>query len=89
MITLHLTLSELEQLRLVLGAQPLADGNLSGLLSKLNDAQQQACLLRTYPICQLTFTQLKAGRIANYCSAACKQKAYRQRCNRARRQFGP
>jgi len=89
MITLHLTLSELEQLRLVLGAQALADGTLSGLLSKLNDAQQQACLLRTCPICQLTFTQLKAGRIANYCSAACKQKAYRQRCNRARRQFGP
>lgn len=79
MITLRLTLSELEQLRLALGAQPLAHAAQNALLSKLDAAQQQACLQRTCPICQSTFTQLKAGRTANYCSAACKQKAYRQR----------
>ena len=83
MITLQLTLSELEQLRLALGALPLADAARNALLSKLDEAQQQACLQRTCPVCQSTFTQLKAGRNANYCSAACKQKAYRQRRSRA------
>ena len=83
MITLRLTLSELEQLRFALGAQPLADAARNALLSKLDAAQQQACLQRICPICRNTFTQLKAGRTADYCSAACKQKAYRQRRYRA------
>ena len=87
MITLRLTLSELEQLRHALLARP--GPSQTALLDKLDEAQREATLQRTCPICQTTFNQLKAGRIAQYCSAACKQKAYRQRCDRARRQFYP
>lgn len=83
MITLRLTLSELKQLRHLLADQANADHNL--LLAKLDDAQHQATMQRTCPVCETIFTQLKAGRSAQYCSAACKQKAYRQRCDQARR----
>lgn len=87
MITLRLTLSELNQLRQLLADQVDAEHDL--LLAKLDDARSQATLQRTCPVCQKTFTQLKAGRNAQYCSAACKQKAYRQRCDQARRQVYP
>ncbi len=89
MITLRLTLPELEQLRHALVALPQADAAPSALLSKLDEAQREATLQRTCPVCGTTFTQLKTGRIAKYCSAACKQKAYRQRCDRARRSHYP
>ena len=81
MITLRLTLSELQQLRSLLADQANADHNL--LLAKLDDAHHQATVLRICPVCEQSFTQLKFGRTANYCSAACKQKAYRQRSFRA------
>jgi hypothetical protein len=88
MITLRLTPSELKQLRKLLADRVDADHNL--LLAKLDDAQQQATMQRTCPVGQTTFTQLKAGRNAQYCSAACKQKAYRQRRDRAlRRRYPP
>ena len=87
MISLYLTLSELKQLRQLLANQVDAEHEL--LLAKLDHARSQATLQRTCPVCQKTFTQLKAGRNAQYCSGACKQKAYRQRCDRARRQFRP
>lgn len=89
MITLRLTLSELEQLRHALGVRPQADAVPNVLLSKLDEAQRDATLQRTCPVCGTTFTQLKAGRIAQYCSAACKQKAYRQRCDQALRSHYP
>jgi hypothetical protein len=89
MITLRLTLPELEQLRQALSARPQADAAPSALLSKLDAAQREATLQRTCPVCGITFTQLKSGRIAQYCSPACKQKAYRQRCEQARRSHYP
>jgi hypothetical protein len=87
MITLRLTLSELKQLRHALLAWP--DPSQTALLDKLDEAQREATLQRTCPVCKNTFTQLKSGRIAEYCSAACKQKAYRQRCDQALRRHYP
>lgn len=87
MITLRLTLSELKQLRKLLVDRVDVDHNL--LMAKLDDAQRDATLQRTCPVCGTTFTQLRAGRIAQYCSAACKQKAYRQRRDRALRSHYP
>lgn len=81
MITLCLTLSELQQLRYLLADQADAQGNL--LLAKLDDAHHQATVQRICPVCEQSFTQLTSACTANYCSAACKQKAYRQRCFRA------
>jgi hypothetical protein len=88
MITLHLTLSQLKQLRQLLANQVDADEHKL-LRAQLDIAQAQATEERICPVCQTTFTQLKAGRNARYCSAACKQKAYRQRRDQARRQCGP
>ena len=83
MITLRLTLPELQQLRHLLADQANAEHNL--LLAKLDHAHHQATALRICPICTQSFTQLKVGRTANYCSAACKQKAYRKRRDEALR----
>ncbi len=87
MITLRLTLTELERLRHTLGDKP--DPSLTALRDKLDEAQREATLQRTCPVCGSAFTQLKSGRIAQYCSAACKQKAYRQRCDQALRSHYP
>ena len=83
MITLRLTLPELEHLRHTLSAK-LAP-SLTALRDKLDEAQREATLQRTCPVCGITFTQLRSGRSAQYCSAACKQKAYRQRRDQARK----
>ena len=83
MITLRLTLSELQQLRSLLADQRDVDQNL--LLAKLDDVLHQATVQRVCPVCEQSFTQLKFGRTANYCSAACKQKAYRNRHDEAMR----
>ena len=77
MITLSLTLPEAELLRGLLREQP--QKNAAALLAKLDAAQQEATAERICPVCGVAFTQLKHGRIAQYCSNACKQKAYRQR----------
>ena len=87
MITLRLTLAELDLLRLSLAPQPQEAATM--LLAKLDDLRQEAILQRTCPVCGITFTQLKSGRIAQYCSVACKQKAYRQRRDQARRRHYP
>jgi len=92
MIHLHLTLEEMTLIRQALSqSSPTPSPTLQQqqLLDKLAAAHQQAIRQRVCPICNQAFTQLKVGRIANYCSLACKQKAYRQRRKRARRQFGP
>lgn len=88
MIHLHLTLEEMTLIRQAL-SQPSPTLQQQQLLDKLAAAHQQAIRQRVCPICNQAFTQLKVGRIANYCSLACKQKAYRQRRKQARRQFGP
>jgi len=83
MITLHLTLTELDQLCTLLNTQ--ARPEFTPLLTKLDDAHRQATVQRRCPVCQSPFTQLTPGRSARYCSNACKQKAYRQRRDQARR----
>lgn len=88
MITLHLTLPELELLRQTLRSQP-DSAALTSLLHKLDEAQRQATRQRICPVCGTTFTQLNNGRIARYCSSACKQKAYRQRLIRTRSRHPP
>lgn len=59
------------------------------LLTKLIAIQQLATSQAQCPTCRLPFVQHKEGRTGQYCSAACKQKAYRLRRNNARKQFGP
>ena len=83
MITLHLTLAELDQLHKLMAVQTQAE--FAPLLTKLDDALRQATVPRPCPVCQSSFTQLTPGRSAHYCSNACKQKAYRQRRDQARR----
>ena len=59
------------------------------LLAKLGAACQQETVPQLCPVCQREFIQLKTGRLALYCSNACKQKAYRQRCLEAKRNWRP
>lgn len=59
------------------------------LLTKLTAIQQMATSQAQCPLCRQPFVQHKDGRTGKYCSAACKQKAYRLRRNNARKQFGP
>ena len=93
MIHLTLTHPELELLQHAL--TPLAQDPLPtsqpavALLAKLRQAQQQATHHLLCPVCKTTFTQDTTGRHGLYCSPACKQKAYRQRCNERKKQFGP
>jgi NADH pyrophosphatase NudC (nudix superfamily) len=86
MITLRLSLPEAVLLRHLLSAQ---ETNAAALLAKLDAAQQEAIRQRVCPVCGSVFTQLKGGRSARYCSAACKQKAYRQRRKQALRSHYP
>jgi len=84
MITLSLSLPEAELLRRLLREQSQES---AALLAKLDAAQQEATTERICPVCGNAFTQLKSGRTAQYCSNACKQKAYRQRQDRALRSY--
>jgi len=59
------------------------------LLDRLSAACQQEAAQQLCPVCQREFIQLNAGRLALYCSNACKQKAYRQRCLEAKRNWRP
>ncbi len=83
MIVLRLTLPELDLLRQRLAGQ--SDDAAATLLAKLDARRQEATSQRTCPVCGNAFTQLESGRSGQYCSAACKQKAYRQRRDRALR----
>jgi hypothetical protein len=91
MIRLELTLTETERLRRYLADQLLtqADETLQTVWTKLVEAEAEATELSQCPVCQQWFYQDKTGRTGQYCSAACKQKAYRQRRQAWRRQFRP
>lgn len=90
-LRLNLTLAEASELQRWL-AEPATAAVLDAqiraeLLDRLDQARTQALRLQTCPVCQQTFAQGRRGRAASYCSAACKQKAYRQRCNESKRSF--
>ena len=92
---LDLTLQETERLQRCL-AEALAfhEGDadeqlLKKLLEKVVEAESRSTRQSCCPVCQQSFTREAVGRTGVYCSAACKQKAYRQRRDTWRRQFGP
>jgi hypothetical protein len=60
-----------------------------GLLAKLATACQQVSVQQLCPVCQREFTSRNTRRLALYCSNACKQKAYRQRCLERKRRWRP
>ena len=62
---------------------------LQSLLDRLAAACQQETLQQLCPVCQQHFTQHHSGRLASYCSNACRQKAYRQRRLERQRQWRP
>lgn len=92
---LELTLQETAQLRHSL-SEALArherdheDEVLKNLFNKIAAAEARSTQQLTCPVCQQLFTQETVGRTGRYCTAACKQKAYRQRRNKAMRRYGP
>jgi len=92
---LDLTLQETERLRCCL-TEALAshaggadEQVLKKLLGKVVEAESRSTRRSRCPVCQQPFTREAVGRTGVYCSAACKQKAYRQRRDTWRRQFGP
>lgn len=91
MIRLELTLPQLQRLRNSVSDLLLtqADAELAAVWSKLVDAEAMATHQTQCPVCQQWFFQDQTGRTGQYCSAACKQKAYRQRRKAWRRQFRP
>jgi len=92
---LELTLPEAEFLqRHLVETLALQDGvedeqSMKALLNKVIEAQNRAIQETVCPVCQQSFSQEKVGRTGLYCSAACKQKAYRQRRNQWAKRFGP
>ena len=95
MIHLDLTLAEVAQLQHALATliaqSTQEDVVVAGqlLLTKLGAATQHQSGQRPCLVCQRPFTQLTAGRLARYCSNACKQKAYRQRNLEQKRNWRP
>ena len=88
MIRLELTIQQANWLQQqLLDHAHDADDQSTTLLAQLADAYARATATQTCPVCQHDFTQLRRGRTGHYCSAACKQKAYRQRVNGWRRQI--
>ena len=92
---LELTIQEVTQLQHCL-ADALArheegaeDDDLKNLYNKIVAAETRSTRQRSCSVCQQKFTQETVGRMGRYCSAACKQKAYRQRRNNWHKQFGP
>ena len=92
---LELTLQEAESLRRhlveTLALQVGLDDEqvMGALLNKVVEAQEMAVRETVCPVCQQPFTQERVGRTGCYCSAACKQKAYRRRRDEWAKQFGP
>ena len=87
---LELTLQEAATLRRWLVDVGGADADtLQTILGKLDRAQAEATREAHCPVCGQQFTSETTGRAGVYCSAACKQKAYRQRRNAWRRRVGP
>ncbi len=95
MIRLELTLSEAEQLQQWLSTMMVppttqVDNNQGQvILDKLVAACGKARLLQVCPVFQRPFTQELSGRTGQYCSNACKQKAYRQRRDSWQQHYGP
>jgi hypothetical protein len=91
MIRVELTLTETERLRHCVADHLLTqeDETLRVVWTKLVEAEADATELSQCPVCHTWFRQDKTGRSGHYCSAACKQKAYRQRRQAWRRQFRP
>ena len=65
------------------------DEDLKNLFNKVVEAEARSTRQATCPVCRQLFTQETVGRTGRYCSAACKQKAYRQRRDKWMRQHGP
>ena len=92
---LDLTLQETERLRhwltdaLASHAGGADEQVLKKLLGKVVEAESRSTRQLRCPVCRQFFTQEAVGRTGTYCSAACKQKAYRQRRDTWRKQFGP
>ena len=92
---LDLTLQETERLRRCLTealASHAGDADeqlLKKLLEKVVEAESRSTRQSCCPVCQQSFTREAVGRTGVYCSASCKQKAYRQRRDAWRRQVGP
>ena len=90
MVQLELTLAEAHQLQHWLTEVHLSgqeSARLDRLPTKLAKALDDATQLRQCPVCQQWFTQEHSGRTGRYCSAACKQKAYRRRQLERRKTF--
>ena len=88
MIRLDLSIQQADWLQqLLLDHRRDSDPLANSLRTQLDQAYAQATTTQTCPVCNQTFTQLRRGRSGLYCSAACKQKAYRQRYNAWRRQI--
>lgn len=84
MVPLNLTTEQATQLHQLLvdvvhKGDTQSQRQASQFLSLLADAQAMAAIERQCPICQQWFSQDRQGRTGQYCSAACRQKAYRQR----------
>lgn len=92
---LELTLQEATRLRACISdslartEDGLVEQELKSLLGKVVEAEQDSLRQLRCPVCQRSFSQECIGRTGDYCSAACKQKAYRQRRNEWRKQYGP
>ena len=93
MIHLKLTHQQAEQLQHILALiQQLSPEQADYALAlhhHLQQAQLAAPIEQQCAVCQSTFSQRGAGRTGLYCSNACKQKAFRQRYNAAKRRFVP
>jgi hypothetical protein len=91
MIRLELTLKEAQRLHQCVSDALLTQGDatLLAISTKLTAAEAQATQPTLCPVCHQWFSQDKTGRSGQYCSAACKQRAYRQRRQAWRKQFRP
>jgi hypothetical protein len=90
MIRLALTLAEARQLQHWLtDAQLSVPESVSRLSIKLAEVLDNATQPHLCPVCQQQFAQAQRKQTSRYCSAACKQKAYRRRRLDSRKQFGP
>jgi hypothetical protein len=91
MIRLELTRIETQRLRHCVADHLIAlgDETLQAIWAKLTEAEAAASQPMQCPVCRRWFSQDKTGRTGQYCSAACKQRAYRQRRQTWRKQFGP
>jgi NAD-dependent DNA ligase len=90
MLRLELTLAEARQIQHWLtDAHQSVPESMHYLSIKLAEVLDNATQPHLCPVCQEEFVQAQRKSTGRYCSAACKQKAYRQRRLSSRKQFGP